>query len=207
MKMLDKGKLTGNVGVLITPHEQAIGLSVMPPIDVEDVDIEAKFSDDHWLRALLESGETRDDEIRAQMKLPLAGRAACSSSQKRPWPSSLQPSTSTGVGAMRREPRMCAPCSPPSMADGATTSFVALSFDIALSQAFLGTNEIRNSQLTQLTVPIDPTPALVGEPVATTIESGRVVGNGDLTSRLTMLSAGVTWTFGKPTPRTHTPSD
>ena len=86
-------------------------------------------------------------------------------------------------------------------------SGLPLSFDIALSQAFLGTNEIRNSQLTQLTVPIDPTPALVGEPVATTIESGRVVGNGDLTSRLTMLSAGVTWTFGKPTPRTHTPSD
>ena len=48
------------------PHEQwAIGLSVMPPIDVEGRGhIEAKFSDDHWLRALLESGETRDDEIR-----------------------------------------------------------------------------------------------------------------------------------------------
>ena len=82
-----------------------------------------------------------------------------------------------------------------------------LSFDIALSQAFLGTNEIRNSQLTQLTVPIDPSPALMGEPVSTKIERGRVVGNGDLTSRLTMLSAGITWYFGKPTPRTHPTSD
>ena len=86
-------------------------------------------------------------------------------------------------------------------------SDLPLSFDIAVSQAFLGTNEIRNSQLTQLTVPIDPSPALRGEPVSTTIERGRVVGNGDLTSRLTMLSAGVTWYFGKPTPRTHARSD
>ena len=77
MKMLDKGKLTGNVGVLITPHDQwTIGLSVMPPIDVEGKGhIEAKFSDDHWLNALLEDGETRDDEIRVLMKLPLVIRS------------------------------------------------------------------------------------------------------------------------------------
>ena len=285
MKMLDKGKLTGNVGVLITPHEQwAIGLSVMPPIDVEGRGhIEAKFSDDHWLRALLESGETRDDEIRVQMKLPLVIRSGVQFKPEETlaiefaavyehWSRSDETriedvrapltlnSTATAFAPEGFDPEV--PITGPvvipqdyrnsvsyrlgtewdakpwitlrsgvyyeasaipdkslgvSLMDGNKIGYgvgatyspsgLPLSFDIALSQAFLGTNEIRNSQLTQLTVPIDPTPALVGEPVATTIESGRVVGNGDLTSRLTMLSAGITWTFGKPTPRTHTPSD
>ena len=285
MKMLDKGKLTGNVGVLITPHDQwTIGLSVMPPIDVEGKGhIEAKFSDEHWLNALLEDGETRDDEIRVLMKLPLVIRSGVQFKPQETlaiefaavyehWSRSEETriedvrapltlnSTATAVAPEGFDPEV--PITGPvvipqnyrnsvsyrlgtewdakpwvtlrsgvyyeasaipdkslgvSLMDGNKIGYgvgasynpraLPMSFDIALSQAFLGTNEIRNSQLTQLTVPIDPSPALVGEPVSTKIERGRVVGNGDLTSRLTMLSAGITWYFGKPTPRTHPTSD
>jgi len=285
MKMLDKGKLTGNVGVLITPHKQwTIGLSVMPPIDVEgDGHLNAKFSEDHWLNALLESGETQDDDIRVLMKLPLVIRGGIQFEPQdnlaiefaavyEHWSRSKETrvedvsapltlnSTATAFAPDDFDPEVpiVGPVVIPqnyrnsvsyrlgtewdalqwltlrsgvyyeasaipdkslgvSLMDGNKIGYglgasysptsLPFSFDLAISQAFLGTNKIRNSQLTQLTVPIDPRPALTGDPVSTTIERGRVVGNGDLTSRLTMLSAGVTWYFGKPTPRSHTPSD
>ncbi len=77
------------------------------------------------------------------------------------------------------------------------------SFDFALSQSFLGTRKIRNSELRTLEVPIDISNALSGEALDTSIGSGSVVGNGDISSTLTMLSLGVTYYFGNPTPRTH----
>ena len=285
MKMLDKGKLTGNVGLLITPHDQwTIGLSVMPPIDVEGKGrIEARFSDDHWLNALLEDGQTQDDDIRVKMKLPLVIRSGVQFEPQETlaiefaavyehWSRSEETriedvrapltlnSTATAFAPDDFDPEVpiTGPVAIPqdyrnsvsyrlgtewdarswitfragvyyeasaipdkslgvSLMDGNKIGYgvgttytppdLPLSFDIAVSQAFLGTNEIRNSQLTQLTVPIDPNLAFSDDPVATNIERGRVVGNGDLTSRLTMLSAGITWYFGKPTPRTHGTSD
>jgi long-subunit fatty acid transport protein len=80
-----------------------------------------------------------------------------------------------------------------------------LSFDIGFSQAFLGTRKIRDSELKQLKVPIDLTPALMGngEAIDTSIGKGAVVSNGDISSTLTMVSFGATYYFGKPTKRTH----
>ncbi len=279
MKMLDRGKLTGNFGVLITPHPQwKIGLSVMPPIDVEGKGrLDAEFSEDHWLNALLEDSTTQDDHIRVLMKLPLVLRGGVEFKPKENlaievaavyerWKVSEETrvedvsaplvlnSTATAFAPDGFDPEV--PITGPvvipqnyrdtvsyragtewdasdwltirngvyfeaaavpkesmgvALMDGNKVGYgigftlsshaLPLSVDLALSQAFLGTRKIRDSNLTQLTVPIDPTPALTGGEVSTTIENGRVVGNGDITSRLTMLSAGVTYHFGKKTQR------
>jgi long-chain fatty acid transport protein len=77
------------------------------------------------------------------------------------------------------------------------------SFDIAFSQSFLGKRKIRNSELTKLEVPISVTDAITEGGIDTTIGNGAVVGNGDISSTLTMISFGATYYFGNPTKRTH----
>ena len=69
----------------------------------------------------------------------------------------------------------------------------SFSFDLAWSQSFLGTRNIRNSELKQLQVPIDLDPAalLQGEKLSTDIVRGEVVGNGDITATISMIS-GIT---------------
>jgi len=78
-----------------------------------------------------------------------------------------------------------------------------LSFDLALSQSFLGTRKMRNSELKNLEVPISINDAISEGGISTNIENGSPIANGDLSSTLTMLSAGITYYFGKPTPRTY----
>ena len=90
-----------------------------------------------------------------------------------------------------------------------------LSFDLAFSQSFLGTRKIRNSELRQLQVPIDLNEAIenailanvAGESIdgalSTKIGRGPVVGNGDISSTLTMMTAGVNYYFGRSTKRTY----
>ena len=274
MKMLDKGKLTGNVGILITPHKQwTIGLSVMPPINVEGKGrLEAEFSEDHWLNSFLAETKTQDEDITVKMNLPLVIRSGVEFKPKdnlaiefaavfERWkvskatrvedvyapltltvvpdgvdpevpitgpviiPQNYRNSVSYRLGSewdalewltLRNGVYYEATAIPNksmgvSLMDGNKVGYgigatyipkaLPVSLDFAFSQAFLGTREIRNSQLRQLTVPINPLDVAKGEGGAIEIERGRVVGNGDITSRLTMISFGATYYFGQQTTR------
>ena len=283
MKMKDPGKLTGNFGVLIEPHEKiAIGLSVMPPINVEGKGtLEAEFSEDHWLpKSFLETSTTKDDEITVTMSMPLVIRSGIAyrpmdgleiefATVYERWrntketlitdvnaPLLLQDGLAERAGIDQEVP-INGPVSIPqkyrdsmsyrlgsewdakewltlrtgvyyeqsaipnknmgvALMDGNKVGYgigasyhlkKMFSFDLAWSQSFLGTRKIRNSELRQLQVPMDLSSVLVPtddpEPLSTGIVRGPVVGNGDITATISMISAGVTYYFGRPTKRTH----
>jgi len=73
-----------------------------------------------------------------------------------------------------------------------------LSLDLGFAQSFILKREIRDSELTQLRIPIemDLQKILAGEPIDAELGQGEVVGNGSFSARTTMMSAGLTVYFG-----------
>ena len=70
---------------------------------------------------------------------------------------------------------------------GTTWSHGAFSLDVGWLQTFLEPMEITDSEVKSIIVE-----ALQGEVV-----EGKVVGNGEFTSRLDMVAAGLSWRFGQ----------
>ena len=67
-----------------------------------------------------------------------------------------------------------------------------LTLDLGVSQSFIQKREITDSEVTMIQLNLD-----LGDPEASGIIPGKVVGNGTFASHLTMVSAGLTWRFGK----------
>ncbi len=75
------------------------------------------------------------------------------------------------------------------------TAFVGkhLAFDVAVAEQFLSNRNITDSELRQIALQAD-----VLNPDNTTVGEGKVVGNGEFTSRLTFVGIGATVYLGAP---------
>jgi len=75
------------------------------------------------------------------------------------------------------------------------TAFVGkhLAFDVAFAQQFLSNRNITDSELRQIALHAD-----IADPDNTTVGEGKVVGNGQFTSRLTFVGIGATVYLGQP---------
>ena len=71
-----------------------------------------------------------------------------------------------------------------------------LAVDIGFSQTFIQSRDISNSEVRQIVIPVFPLTNLA-DPDNLNIQEGEVVGNGSFASRLTFMSAGLTYFFQK----------
>ena len=80
---------------------------------------------------------------------------------------------------------------------GSYTIAERIGLDVGLSQTFIQARSIKNSAVQQIVVPLFPIPLddVSGHFNDLGIEQGEVVGNGEFSSNLTFLSAGMTYTF------------
>jgi long-subunit fatty acid transport protein len=82
---------------------------------------------------------------------------------------------------------------------GGTLRLGPADLDLGVARQYVANRRIEDSLLTQLTLEVDP-----ADPEASQVTHGKIVGNGHYTSRLTYLSAALTWRFDPrqpPTPR------
>lgn len=71
-----------------------------------------------------------------------------------------------------------------------------VSIDAGFIQTFLKTQEIRDSNVRRVEVPVDGTAAILGQPLV--VKEGIAVGNGTMKSSVTTGSIGLTWLWGTP---------
>jgi len=71
--------------------------------------------------------------------------------------------------------------------------------DVGFAKSWLQSREIRDSEITQLIIPVDVSAALTGGSLEAPIQDGDPVGNGDFSSNVTFASVGMTVFFGSGT--------